>query len=101
MLGKIVGIIALILLSFILFIIYACIKVNKDVEREYCMKEIWEMTLIELTDAMSKAEDQRLINRLALEITYRLYVPFANKTFEELLVENGYRIIEEEKNKSK
>ena len=62
------------------------------------MKPIYEMTWIDLIDAMQNTQDQRLINRLALEITYRMYVPFKDKTFEELLVENGYRIIEKEKN---
>ena len=62
------------------------------------MKPIYEMTWIDLIDATQNTQDQRLINRLALEITYRMYVPFKDKTFEELLVENGYRIIEKEKN---
>ena len=62
------------------------------------MKPIYEMTWIDLIDATQNTQDQRLINRLALEITYRMYVPFKDKTFEELLVENGYRVIEKEKN---
>ena len=61
-------------------------------------KPIYEMTLLELVMSMNEAEDQELINRLALEITYRMYVPFESKTFEELLVENGYRVIEKVKN---
>lgn len=61
-------------------------------------KPIYEMTLLELVMSMNEAEDQELINRLALEITYRMYVPFESKTFEELLVENGYRVIEKGKN---
>lgn len=61
-------------------------------------KPIYEMSLLELVMSMNEAQDQVLINRLALEITYRLYVPFKDKTFEELLVENGYRVIEKEKN---
>ena len=60
-------------------------------------KAIYEMTLIELILAMQETEDQELINRLALEITYRSYVPFKGETFEEMLVENGYRVIEKEK----
>ena len=62
---------------------------------------IYEMSLIDLIDAMQRAEDQELINRLALEITYRSYVPFKEKTFEELLVENGYRILDKEKGNNK
>lgn len=61
-------------------------------------KPIYEMSLLELVMSMNEAQDQVLINRLALEMTYRLYVPFKDKTFEELLVENGYRVIEKEKN---
>ena len=61
-------------------------------------KPIYEMSLLELVMSMNEAQDQILINRLALEMTYRLYVPFKDKTFEELLVENGYRVIEKGKN---
>lgn len=61
-------------------------------------KPIYEMSLLELVMSMNEAQDQILINRLALEMTYRLYIPFKDKTFEELLVENGYRVIEKEKN---
>lgn len=65
------------------------------------MKKVHEMDFNELVELIQETENQELINRLALEITYRLYVPFKSKTFEELLIENGYRIIEENKNKNK
>ena len=63
-------------------------------------KPVYEMSLLELVMAMNEAEDQKFINRLALEMTYRMYIPFEGDTFEELLVKNGYRIIEEEKGKN-
>lgn len=56
------------------------------------MKPIHEISLIELILAMTEANDPELMNRLILEKTYRQYIPFQDKTFEELLVENGYNI---------
>ena len=64
-------------------------------------KPIYEMSLLELVMAMQNADSQELKNRLIMEITYRQYVPFQDKTFEEMLVENGYRIIEREKDSIK
>lgn len=52
------------------------------------------MNWFELVDNIAKAETQEQINRFALELTYRMYVPFKGKTFEELLIENGYKVIE-------
>lgn len=65
------------------------------------MKSMHEMSLIELMMAMQETTDQRLLNRIILEITYRQYIPFQDKTFEEMLVENGYRIIEKGKENNK
>ena len=65
------------------------------------MKALYEMSLIELMMAMEETTDQRLLNRIILEITYRQYIPFKDKTFEEMLVENGYRIIEKDKDNRK
>lgn len=64
-------------------------------------KPIYEMTSIELIMLLQEVESQELRNRIILELTYRMYVPFKDKTFEEMLVENGYRIIENDKNKNK
>lgn len=64
-------------------------------------KRIYEMSLIELIMTMQQTQDQELINRLAMELTYRAYIPFQDKTFEEMLVENGYRIIEKKKGNNK
>ena len=64
------------------------------------MKNIRDMSLVDLIDLMVENKDnQEVKNRIILEITYRLYVPFKDKTFEELLVENGYREIENRKGK--
>ena len=63
-------------------------------------KRIHEMSIIELVLAMSETQDPVIMNRLILEKTYRQYIPFQDKTFEELLVENGYRIIEKGNNDS-
>lgn len=65
------------------------------------MKRIHEMSLIELILTMSETKDPELMNRLILEKTYRQYIPFQDKTFEELLVENGYRVIEKGKDNIK
>lgn len=59
------------------------------------------MSLIDLITTLSNTEDQSLINVLAMEITYRTYIPFVSDTFEELLVKNGYKIIAQEKNADK
>lgn len=56
-----------------------------------------DKSLIELIKMLEKEQNQENINLIALEITYRIYVPFKDKTFEELLVENGYKIIDKEK----
>lgn len=52
------------------------------------------MNWFELADAIAQAETQEQVNRFVLELTYRMYVPFKGKTFEELLIENGYKVIE-------
>ena len=56
------------------------------------MKQPHEMSLIELILEMTREHDPETTNRLILEKTYRQYIPFQDKTFEELLVENGYNI---------
>ena len=63
-------------------------------------KPIYEMTSIELIMLLQEVESQELRNRIILELTYRMYVPFKDKTFEEMLIENGYKVIEKDKNKN-
>ena len=65
------------------------------------MKALHEMSLIELIMTAQETEDQELLNRIIMELTYRQYAPFKDKTFEEMLVENGYRIIEKGKENNK
>lgn len=64
------------------------------------MKRIYEMSLIELVMAMQETDSQEMRNQIIMELTYRQYVPFKDKTFEELLVENGYRVIDKDKGKN-
>ena len=52
------------------------------------------MNWFELAEAIAQSETQEEINRFVLELTYRMYVPFKGKTFEELLIENGYKVID-------
>lgn len=65
------------------------------------MKALYEMSLIELVMLAQETTDQELLNKIIMEITYRQYIPFQDKTFEEMLVENGYRIIEKGKDSIK
>lgn len=55
------------------------------------------MSLIDLVLLMQETDSQELKNRIIMEITYRQYVPFKDKTFEEMLVENGYKVIDKDK----
>lgn len=68
-------------------------------------KAMHDMSLLELHIAMEEAinnnADQIIINLIALELTYRYYVPFEGKTFEEMLVGYGYRKIEKNKGLTK
>jgi len=63
-------------------------------------KPIYEMTSIELIMLLQEVESQELRNKIILEMTYRMYVPFKDKTFEEMLVDNGYRVIDKDKDKN-
>ena len=64
------------------------------------MKNIREVSLVGLIELMvANKENQEIVNEIAKEITYRMYIPFKDKTFEELLVENGYREIDNKKGK--
>lgn len=59
------------------------------------MKDIREVSLVGLIELMvANKENQEIVNEIAKEITYRMYIPFGEKTFEEMLIENGYRVIE-------
>lgn len=60
-------------------------------------KPIYEMSLIDLVMLMQETDNQELKNRIIMKITYRQYVPFKDKTFEEMLVENGHKVIDKDK----
>ena len=60
-----------------------------------------DMNLITLVNEICKTEDQELKNLLILEFTYRTYVPFVIDSFEELLIKNGYKVIEKNNEKGK
>ena len=51
-------------------------------------------TTIELFQMLHKAieegKDQSIINQLAFEIVCRIYVPFSNMSFDDMLLEYGY-----------
>ena len=53
---------------------------------------------MDLAIAISETKSQEVKNILILELTYRMYVPFQDETFEEMLVRNGYRVIDKDKN---
>ena len=64
------------------------------------MKKYRDMSLIDLIIELDNAKDQETRNIIVMEITYRIYVPFQDKSFEELLIEHGYRPIEKKKKAS-
>lgn len=49
---------------------------------------------------MEKVKDNPIEwNKICYELTYRIFVPFKGITFEELLLKNGYIIIQDKKEK--
>ena len=48
------------------------------------------MSLLNLVELLYTLENQEQINVVAYELTCRMYVPFGDVTFEELLLKNGY-----------
>lgn len=59
------------------------------------------MSLLDLVMAAQETTDKEMLNEIIKEITYRQYVPFEGKTFEEMLVENGYKVKERHEKKRK
>ena len=56
------------------------------------MKDIKKMPTNELINILCEAEDQFIINRVAYELTCRIYVPNkTNETFENMLYRFGYK----------
>lgn len=56
------------------------------VEKIYSLVELCSM----LNEAQEKGYDQSIINSIAYEIVCRLYVPFSNVSFDDMLLEYGY-----------
>ena len=48
------------------------------------------MPLLKLVELLYTLESQEQINVVAYELTCRMYVPFGDVTFDELLIKNGY-----------
>lgn len=68
------------------------------------MKDIRTTSTVELLELLDKPEikkDQSLVNTLAYELTYRVYIPEGKQTFEEILYSFGYKKVEKQKNKVK
>lgn len=57
--------------------------VNKEV---YTLFELYQ----KLQQAISLGLDQSIINNLAYELVCRLYVPFTDMSFDDMLLEYGY-----------
>lgn len=56
------------------------------------MNNIKTTSTVELVNILCETQDQDLINRIAYELTCRIWVPNkSNKTFEEMLYEFGYK----------
>lgn len=53
--------------------------------------------LVQLLEDSISNSNQQLTNMLAYELTYRIYIPEGEKTFEEMLYSFGYKTIEKEK----
>ena len=53
-------------------------------------EELRNMSLNKLIELTYILEDQEKINKVIYEMVCRLYIPFKDKTFEEMLLEFGY-----------
>ena len=60
------------------------------------IKELREMPTNKLIELLYILENQDQINIIAYELTCRMYVPFKDITFDELLLKNGYMPKEKE-----
>ena len=54
------------------------------------MQELKTMSTVDLINLICNIKDQLLINKIAYELTCRIYVPNQEKTFEEMLYSFGY-----------
>ena len=60
----------------------------------YTTIELFKM----LNQAIKEGKDQSVINQLAFEIVCRIYVPFSNMSFDDMLLEYGYVDTREKQN---
>lgn len=64
------------------------------------MNSIKTIPTVELVNILCEAQDQEIINRIAYELTCRIWVPNkSNETFEEMLEKFGYKQTNEKINK--
>ena len=54
-------------------------------------KEFSLLTLSEMLETAEIDNDQYMINAISFEIVTRIYVPFSEKSFDDLLLEYGYK----------
>ena len=63
------------------------------------MNNIKTTSTAELINILCETQDQDIINRIAYELTCRIWVPNASETFEEMLEKFGYKQTNEKINK--
>ena len=63
------------------------------------IKELRTASLIDLMKLLQEVKDQDQINIIAFEITCRMYIPFSDVSFDELLLQMGYRPKDKLRNK--
>ena len=63
------------------------------------IKELRTASLIDLMKLLQEVKDQDQINIIAFEITCRMYIPFSDVSFDELLIQMGYRPKDKTRNK--
>lgn len=54
-------------------------------------KEFSLLTLSEMLKTAENNNDQYMINSISFEIVTRIYIPFGEKSFDDLLLEYGYK----------
>lgn len=62
------------------------------------IEELRTASLNKLIELLCTIKEQDKLNIIIYEITCRMYVPFKGKSFDELLLDNGYIPIEKNKN---
>lgn len=60
------------------------------------LNQLRTMSTVELITWADSAPTQEERNVIIFELTCRMYVPFSGVSFDELLLSNGYKLIERE-----